>query len=161
MWTRRQFLGGSVTLVCVACAKGEDAVLPPPEAALSPERYAALEALLDALVPGEGGARAAGAAYYVDQLLGAFDVTPPRIYAGGPFSGRHGVPDTKHLLGTTRMGTDPQASVANPFGRLHDLPNVWIADGGLWPTSTGFNPTLTQQALAWRTAEHLATLGDA
>ena len=49
---------------------------------------------MDRLVPpddkGAPGAKAAGAADYVDGLLGAFLVDPPRIWAGGPFSGRHG-----------------------------------------------------------------------
>jgi len=49
---------------------------------------------MDRLIPpdpdGAPGARAAGAATYVDLLLGAFLVDPPRIWAGGPFSGRHG-----------------------------------------------------------------------
>jgi Gluconate 2-dehydrogenase subunit 3 len=39
---------------------------------------------------GAPGAKAAGAADYIDGLLGAFLVDPPRIWAGGPFSGRHG-----------------------------------------------------------------------
>jgi Gluconate 2-dehydrogenase subunit 3 len=37
-----------------------------------------------------GGATALGVADYIDALLGAFTVDPPRIYAGGPFSGRFG-----------------------------------------------------------------------
>jgi choline dehydrogenase-like flavoprotein len=69
---------------------------------------------------------------------------------------RTGVPDTKHLLGTTRMGADRSSSVTDSWGRLHDVSNVWIADGGVFPTSTAFNPTLTQQALAYRTAAYLA-----
>jgi gluconate 2-dehydrogenase alpha chain len=69
---------------------------------------------------------------------------------------RDGEQQTKHLMGTTRMGTDPRASVCDPNGRMHDLENVWIADGGLFPTSTAQNPTLTQQALAWRTAAFMA-----
>lgn len=44
-------------------------------------------AAADRLVP---GAAKAGVADYVDGLLGAFLVDPPRIWAGGPFSGRHG-----------------------------------------------------------------------
>lgn len=68
---------------------------------------------------------------------------------------QNGLPATRHLLGTTRMGTDPATSVCDPWGRLHQLENVWVADGGLWPTSTGFNPTLTQQAMAYRTAGYL------
>lgn len=71
---------------------------------------------------------------------------------------RAGTQQTKHLSGTTRMGTDPAKSVTDPMGRLHDVDNVWVCDGGVFPTSTGFNPTLTQQALAWRTADFIAGL---
>jgi len=46
-----------------------------------------LAAAADRLLP---GAAAAGVDDYIDQLLGAFDYDPPRIWAGGPFSGRHG-----------------------------------------------------------------------
>ncbi|MBI4816949.1 MAG: GMC family oxidoreductase [Deltaproteobacteria bacterium] len=73
---------------------------------------------------------------------------------------RDGYPTTRHLLGTTRMGTDASKSVTDPWGRLHDVENVWICDGGTWPTSASFNPTLTQQALAYRTAAYLADPGD-
>lgn len=69
-------------------------------------------------------------------------------------------PDTKHLLGTARMGLDPKTSVATPWGRLHDVANVWLADGSLWPTSTAYNPTLTQQAVALRTAAYLINPSD-
>jgi hypothetical protein len=48
----------------------------------------------DRLIPpddeGAPGAAAAGVADYIDTLLGAFTFDPPRIFAGGPFSGRHG-----------------------------------------------------------------------
>jgi len=66
-----------------------------------------------------------------------------------------GVPESKHLLGTTRMGDDAKLSVTDKWGRLHDIDNVWVADGGVFPTSTAFNPTLTQQALAHRLATYL------
>ena len=59
----------------------------------TPSEHRAVATLLDLLVPGDGtspGAGAAGGADYVDQLLGAFTFDPPRIWAGGPFSGRHG-----------------------------------------------------------------------
>lgn len=39
---------------------------------------------------GAPGALAADVARYIDGLLGAFTFDPPRIWAGGPFSGRHG-----------------------------------------------------------------------
>ncbi len=68
-----------------------------------------------------------------------------------------GVPNTKHILGTLRMGTDPDRSVTDPFGRFHDLDNLYCADGGLFVTSTSYNPTLTQQALAARQAHHIVS----
>jgi hypothetical protein len=52
-----------------------------------------LEAAVDRLIPAFGthpGAAALGAVDYIDGLLGAFLVDPPHIFAGGPFSGRHG-----------------------------------------------------------------------
>jgi hypothetical protein len=60
---------------------------------LTPAEHRAVAVLLDLLVPNDGvspGAGEAGGADYVDQLLGAFTFDPPRIWAGGPFSGRHG-----------------------------------------------------------------------
>ena len=60
---------------------------------LSEEEYAALDAACERLIPATDrgpGAAAAGVAGYVDQLLGAFCFDPPRIWAGGPTSGRHG-----------------------------------------------------------------------
>jgi choline dehydrogenase-like flavoprotein len=60
-----------------------------------------------------------------------------------------------HLLGTTTMGTDPARSVVDGWGRCHDVPNLFIFDGSIWPTSSGMNPTATIAALALRCAEHL------
>jgi choline dehydrogenase-like flavoprotein len=58
-----------------------------------------------------------------------------------------------HQMGSCRMGSDPQTSVANPDGELHDTPGVWIGDGSAFPTSSGTNPMITIMALARRTAE--------
>lgn len=60
-----------------------------------------------------------------------------------------------HLLGTARMGDDPAAAVVDRFGRCHDVPNLYIADGSVFVTSAGVNPTSTVAALAARLAEHL------
>jgi choline dehydrogenase-like flavoprotein len=60
-----------------------------------------------------------------------------------------------HLLGTAKMGTDPATSVVDGWGRSHDIPNLFIFDGSIWPTSSGMNPTATIAALALRSAEHL------
>ena len=66
-----------------------------------------------------------------------------------------GVPSTRHLLGTLRMGADPESSVVDPWGRFHRVENLYCADGGVFVTSTGYNPTLTIQALACRQAHHI------
>lgn len=52
-----------------------------------------LAAAVDRLIPPQGphpGAAALGAVEYIDGLLGAFLFDPPRVFAGGPFSGRRG-----------------------------------------------------------------------
>lgn len=60
-----------------------------------------------------------------------------------------------HILGTAVMGRDPASSVTDEWGRCHDVPNLFIADGSTWPTSSGTNPTATIAALALRLADHL------
>lgn len=57
-----------------------------------------------------------------------------------------------HTLGTCRMGRDPDASVVDPFGRSHEVGNLWICDGSVFPSSLAANPALTIMALALRTA---------
>ncbi|HZR83802.1 MAG TPA: GMC family oxidoreductase [Candidatus Binatia bacterium] len=61
-------------------------------------------------------------------------------------------PSTRHVLGTARMGEDPRTSVLDRFQKFHDLDNLWEVDGGALPTSSGYNPTLTIQALSLRAA---------
>ena len=60
-----------------------------------------------------------------------------------------------HLLGTARMGTDPERSVVNEWGRSHDVKNLFIVDGSLFVTSGGVNPTSTIQALALYVADQM------
>jgi choline dehydrogenase-like flavoprotein len=61
-----------------------------------------------------------------------------------------------HQMGSCRMGSDPQTSVADPQGQLHDTPGVWIGDASAFPTASGTNPFWSVAALAHRTAEHIA-----
>jgi choline dehydrogenase-like flavoprotein len=60
-----------------------------------------------------------------------------------------------HLMGTARMGTDPQKSVVNEWGRSHDVKNLFIIDGSIFVTSAGVNPTSTIQALALYVADQM------
>jgi choline dehydrogenase-like flavoprotein len=61
-----------------------------------------------------------------------------------------------HLMGTARMGTDPARSVVDSFGRAHDVPNLFIADGSIFVTSGSANPTCTISALALRVGRGIA-----
>jgi choline dehydrogenase-like flavoprotein len=69
-----------------------------------------------------------------------------------------------HLLGTARMGDDPETSVVNAWGRSHDVKNLFIVDGSIFVTAGGLNPTSTIQALALYVADtmkkNLANLFD-
>jgi gluconate 2-dehydrogenase alpha chain len=62
---------------------------------------------------------------------------------------------TAHTCGGTRMGFSPEDSVANQWGQLWDTPNVFLGGSTLFPTMSGFNPTLTIYALAFRTADYI------
>ena len=57
-----------------------------------------------------------------------------------------------HTLGTCRMGASRESAVVDPFGRSFDVPNLWISDGSVFPSSLAANPALTIMALSLRTA---------
>jgi choline dehydrogenase-like flavoprotein len=59
-------------------------------------------------------------------------------------------PQTRHIMGTLRMGSDRATSVVDPQGRFWDVDNLYAADGSVFPTSSGYNPTLTIIASALR-----------
>jgi choline dehydrogenase-like flavoprotein len=60
-----------------------------------------------------------------------------------------------HEMGMARMGNDPSSSVVDRWCRAHDVDNLYIFDGSVFPTSLGANPTLTLMANAWRCAERI------
>lgn len=65
-----------------------------------------------------------------------------------------------HLMGTTRMGNDPENSVVDRNLKAHDIDNLYICGTQVFPTGAAVNPTLTTEALAARLADHLAqTIG--
>ena len=63
---------------------------------------------------------------------------------------------TAHIMGGCAMGEDPKRSVARSDGSHHQLENLTINDGSLFPTSIGANPQLSIYALAARNATALA-----
>ncbi len=64
-------------------------------------------------------------------------------------------PRFAHLVGGARMGADPRTSVVDQFGGAHDVPNLFVCDGSIFPTQGSANPGLTIQSLAARTADYL------
>ena len=68
--------------------------------------------------------------------------------------------DTNHLAGTARMGFDRDSSVVNVDCRSWDIPNLFICDGSVFPTTGGVNPSLTISAIALRTADRIKAMAD-
>ena len=61
----------------------------------------------------------------------------------------------QHQAGTCRMGNDPQSSVVDPYCRVHDHDNLYVADSSVHVTNGGFNPVLTILAIAYRASDHI------
>lgn len=77
-----------------------------------------------------------------------------------PFSiyPRNHIPEqaVAHQCGTCRFGTDPKTSVLDINCRTHDVDNLYVVDGGFFPSNSGVNPTLTIMANALRVGDRLA-----
>src|SRR6185436_2083483 len=63
---------------------------------------------------------------------------------------------SSHDLGGLRMGTDEAASVVSADLMTHEVPNLYVMSGAVFPSVPGINPTLTIQAVSWRAADRLA-----
>jgi choline dehydrogenase-like flavoprotein len=64
-------------------------------------------------------------------------------------------PRPNHELGGARMGNDPKTSVVNKYCQTHDVKNLFVVDGSVFPSASEKNPTHTMMALAARTAGHI------
>jgi choline dehydrogenase-like flavoprotein len=60
-----------------------------------------------------------------------------------------------HLLGTCRMGDNPDNSVVDKYNRAHDVPNLFMVDGSSLVTSSRGQPTMTIMALSFRAADNI------
>jgi choline dehydrogenase-like flavoprotein len=68
--------------------------------------------------------------------------------ADAPFVANGHTMFSAHQMGGCPMGSDPRRSVVNTRGRHHQLENLWIADGSIFPTALGANPQLSVYAHA-------------
>ena len=80
----------------------------------------------------------------IGHAMGATQVWRSPIGPGAPGA---------HHEGGTRMGSDPSNSVVNRYGQTWDIPNLFLVGSSTFPTMSGFNPTLTIQALAYMSAD--------
>jgi 2-methyl-1,2-propanediol dehydrogenase len=85
------------------------------------------------------------------RTVDAFDVVTVDYYEDGVYR-----TPAWHLLGTCRMGADPETSVVNKWHRAWEVPNLYICDGSSFATGAVVNPTSTVTALALRCARNLA-----
>src|SRR5256885_15100849 len=84
---------------------------------------------------------------------------PDGVLSGAPGaigSSVAGEAATAHIMGTARMGDDPRRSVVDAWGRAHEVENLFLADGSVFASAGGMNPSLTIMALSLRMARHIA-----
>jgi choline dehydrogenase-like flavoprotein len=86
----------------------------------------------------------------VRDTLASLGYWSPKVFAHSA-----GVRNTTHQCGTLVFGSDPRASVLDPFCRTHDVENLFVVDASFFPSSAAVNPALTIIAQALRTAEHI------
>ena len=84
------------------------------------------------------------------RILGRLGYWSPKAFAHSS-----GARNTTHQCGTLVFGTDPRASVLDPFCRTHDVENLFVVDASFFPSSAAVNPGLTIVAQALRAAEHI------
>jgi choline dehydrogenase-like flavoprotein len=68
-----------------------------------------------------------------------------------------GLAGSAHALGSMVTGTDPQASVCDPHGKVHGMEGLYVGDGGALARSSRVNPALTIYAWGLRLGDHLAS----
>ena len=62
---------------------------------------------------------------------------------------------TAHQMGSCRLGANRRTSVADPYGQVHGVQGLYVADASGFPTASGVNPMLSVMALAYRVAQRI------
>jgi choline dehydrogenase-like flavoprotein len=62
---------------------------------------------------------------------------------------------TAHQMGSCRLGSSVRDSVADPYGKVHGVRGLYVADASGFPTASGVNPMLSVMALAYRVAQRI------
>lgn len=111
----------------------------------------------------EGFRMAAFVCSQVYQQMGAVEFTKNGVGGTGDFTyggENYHFYGAGHVVGTHRMGDNPDTSVVDASQCSHDVPNMWVVGSGSFPTVCTANPTLTLLALAFKSADSIiAALG--
>lgn len=65
-----------------------------------------------------------------------------------------------HNTGGVIMGADPATSAVNNYSQMHDYDNLFVVGASSFPHNSGYNPTGTVGALAYRAAEGILKYHD-
>ncbi|NIE76115.1 GMC family oxidoreductase [Pantoea sp. Ap-967] len=96
------------------------------------------------VTPVHADARPASNLAQAQQMIDALQLEPFRTRLG-----------SAHVMGGCAMGERPQQAVCDSLGRHHQLANLSVHDGSLFPTSIGANPQLSVYAISARLTEAL------
>lgn len=77
--------------------------------------------------------------------------------SGAFFTKLRVVDSFSHAVGSVHFSDSPEKSALDPFCKFYGLDNLYVADGSIFPTSGGVNPSLTILANALRVAEAAAS----
>ncbi|RHW25510.1 oxidoreductase [Nocardioides immobilis] len=123
------------------------------------------EHLVQGLVGGARIAEAAGARRittshhrtvgYEPGVRGSLETFEQDIRAEGLDPGRLALA-ALHIMGSARMGGSPATSATDPDGQTWDLPGLYVADASCFPMSSGVNPMISIEAIAYMNATRLA-----
>jgi choline dehydrogenase-like flavoprotein len=94
------------------------------------------------------GARAVVTAHAEPVLLSS-EADLPKLDAAPYGALEHNI-FSAHQMGGCTMGSDPSRSVVDTQHRFRGVPNLFVVDGSVLPTSLGVNPSQTIYALAHR-----------
>jgi len=96
------------------------------------------------VTPVHSDARAAASLDEAQRMIDALRMEPFRTRLG-----------SAHVMGGCAMGDDPRQAVCDSLGRHHQLENLSVHDGSLFPTSIGANPQLSVYAISAKLCEAL------
>lgn len=95
---------------------------------------------------GVDAAKAATGNHVVEELLasmGCYETMQSRLQIG------------LHLMGGCAIGENSSRSVVQPNFQVYGHENIYMADGGIYPSAPGINPSLTIMAMSHKAADSI------